>query len=158
METGHGNTPAVNFYLNFGFKKDSVFMTDVYIEKDLIYTTPSPLHNHPPPQPPLSQQFPHIPFHFPLTPKTHHLYLLNSKFIFIFSLNFIIISFPFKLLSKNFIFNFSLPPTHNKFYQYIILYVFFFFHLYPSFPSNSSLPLKVFFIRILIQLSSPILI
>jgi ribosomal protein S18 acetylase RimI-like enzyme len=33
VETGHGNTPAVNFYLNFGFKKDSVFMTDVGIEK-----------------------------------------------------------------------------------------------------------------------------
>ena len=33
VETGHGNTPAVNFYLNFGFKKDKVFMTDVGIEK-----------------------------------------------------------------------------------------------------------------------------
>ncbi len=33
VETGHGNHPAVNFYLNFGFKKDSVFMTDVGIEK-----------------------------------------------------------------------------------------------------------------------------
>lgn len=33
VETGHGNTPAVNFYLSFGFKKDKVFMTDVGIEK-----------------------------------------------------------------------------------------------------------------------------
>ena len=33
VETGHANHPAVNFYLNFGFKKDNVFMTDVGIEK-----------------------------------------------------------------------------------------------------------------------------
>lgn len=33
VETGHANHPAVNFYLNFGFKKDKVFMTDVGIEK-----------------------------------------------------------------------------------------------------------------------------
>ena len=33
VETGHGNHPAVKFYLNFGFKKDQVFMTDVGIEK-----------------------------------------------------------------------------------------------------------------------------
>lgn len=33
VETGHGNYPAVNFYLNFGFKKDKVWMTDVGIEK-----------------------------------------------------------------------------------------------------------------------------
>ena len=33
VETGHANHPAVNFYLNFGFKKDKVFMTEVGIEK-----------------------------------------------------------------------------------------------------------------------------
>lgn len=33
VETGHANTPAVNFYLNFGFKKNRVWMTDVGIEK-----------------------------------------------------------------------------------------------------------------------------
>ncbi len=33
VETGHANTPAVNFYLNFGFIKDKIFMTDVGIEK-----------------------------------------------------------------------------------------------------------------------------
>lgn len=33
VETGHANFPAVNFYLNFGFKKDQVWMTDVGIEK-----------------------------------------------------------------------------------------------------------------------------
>lgn len=33
VETGHDNHPAVNFYLNFGFKKDKVFMTDIGIEK-----------------------------------------------------------------------------------------------------------------------------
>jgi len=33
VETGHANHPAVNFYLNFGFRKDKVFMTDVGIEK-----------------------------------------------------------------------------------------------------------------------------
>lgn len=33
VETGHANYPAVNFYLNFGFKRDKVFMTDVGIEK-----------------------------------------------------------------------------------------------------------------------------
>lgn len=33
VETGHANAPAVNFYLNFGFKKNKVWMTDVGIEK-----------------------------------------------------------------------------------------------------------------------------
>ena len=33
VETGHGNTPAVHFYLDFGFKKNKVWMTDVGIEK-----------------------------------------------------------------------------------------------------------------------------
>lgn len=33
VETGHGNKPAVDFYLNFGFKKNKVWMTDVGIEK-----------------------------------------------------------------------------------------------------------------------------
>lgn len=33
VETGHANHPAVNFYLNFGFKKNKVFMTDIGIEK-----------------------------------------------------------------------------------------------------------------------------
>lgn len=33
VETGHANTPAVNFYLNFGFKKNKVWMTEVGIEK-----------------------------------------------------------------------------------------------------------------------------
>jgi len=33
VETGHDNHPAVQFYLNFGFKKNKVFMTEVGIEK-----------------------------------------------------------------------------------------------------------------------------
>ncbi len=33
VETGHGNYPAVNFYLNFGFKKNKVWMTEIGIEK-----------------------------------------------------------------------------------------------------------------------------
>ena len=33
VETGHDNFPAVNFYLNFGFKKNKVWMTEVGIEK-----------------------------------------------------------------------------------------------------------------------------
>lgn len=33
VETGHANHPAVTFYLNFGFKKHEVFMTEVGIEK-----------------------------------------------------------------------------------------------------------------------------
>lgn len=33
VETGHANRPAVDFYLNFGFKKNKVWMTDVGIEK-----------------------------------------------------------------------------------------------------------------------------
>jgi len=33
VETGHDNHPAVKFYLNFGFKKNKVWMTDVGIEK-----------------------------------------------------------------------------------------------------------------------------
>lgn len=37
VETGHANHPAVKFYLNFGFKKDLVFMTDVGIEKISFY-------------------------------------------------------------------------------------------------------------------------
>ena len=40
VETGHANHPAVNFYLNFGFKKDKVFMTDVGIEKISFTLTP----------------------------------------------------------------------------------------------------------------------
>jgi len=33
VETGHANHPAVKFYLNFGFQKNKVWMTDVGIEK-----------------------------------------------------------------------------------------------------------------------------
>ena len=33
VETGHDNHPAVQFYLNFGFKKNQVFMTEFGIEK-----------------------------------------------------------------------------------------------------------------------------
>jgi ribosomal protein S18 acetylase RimI-like enzyme len=33
VETGHANTPAVKFYLNFGFEKNKVWMTDAGIEK-----------------------------------------------------------------------------------------------------------------------------
>jgi ribosomal protein S18 acetylase RimI-like enzyme len=33
VETGHKNTPAIDFYLNFGFKKNKIWMTDVGIEK-----------------------------------------------------------------------------------------------------------------------------
>lgn len=33
VETGHDNFPAVNFYLNFGFKKNKVWTTEVGIEK-----------------------------------------------------------------------------------------------------------------------------
>ena len=41
VETGHANHPAVNFYLNFGFKKDKVFMTNVGIEK-ISFTLETP--------------------------------------------------------------------------------------------------------------------
>ena len=33
VETGHDNHPAVQFYLNFGFKKNKVWMTEAGIEK-----------------------------------------------------------------------------------------------------------------------------
>ena len=33
VETGNENYPAVDFYLNFGFKKNKVWMTDFGIEK-----------------------------------------------------------------------------------------------------------------------------
>ena len=33
VETGYDNHPAVQFYLNFGFKKNKVWMTEVGIEK-----------------------------------------------------------------------------------------------------------------------------
>lgn len=33
VETGHGNHPAVSFYLNFGFIKNKVWMTEAGIEK-----------------------------------------------------------------------------------------------------------------------------
>ena len=33
VETGHDNFPAVRFYLDFGFKKNSVWMTEFGIEK-----------------------------------------------------------------------------------------------------------------------------
>lgn len=33
VETGHLNTPAIDFYLDFGFKKNKIWMTDVGIEK-----------------------------------------------------------------------------------------------------------------------------
>lgn len=33
VETGHDNSPAVQFYLNFGFKKNKVWMTEFGIEK-----------------------------------------------------------------------------------------------------------------------------
>lgn len=43
VETGHDNFPAVNFYLNFGFKKNNIWMTEVGIEKiSFVYAG---LHN-----------------------------------------------------------------------------------------------------------------
>lgn len=33
VETGHLNQPAIDFYLDFGFKKNKIWMTDVGIEK-----------------------------------------------------------------------------------------------------------------------------
>ncbi len=42
VETGHDNFPAVNFYLNFGFKKNKIWMTEVGIEKISFTLSKSP--------------------------------------------------------------------------------------------------------------------